>query len=81
MRVFSGGGGLGAQNRYHLSFWRFFPQFYGTFWPNFEASCGVVTFSLVLKASQVVLGFGTPNSPFVLSGPNMAFSSSQNTTF
>ena len=34
--------------------------------PCSEASCGVVTFSLVLKAFQVVLGLGTPNSPFVL---------------
>ena len=31
---FAKGGGVGARNRYHLSFWRFFPQFYSTFWPN-----------------------------------------------
>ena len=45
---------MGARNRYHLSFWRFFHLFYSNFGPNFEvnlgseANCGVVTFSLVL---------------------------------
>ena len=28
---------LGARNRYHLSFWFFFHEFYSTFWPNFGA--------------------------------------------
>ena len=63
---FSGeGGGVGARNRYHLSFWRFFPSFIAL-WaqlggnPCSEASCGVVTFSLVLKAFQVVLGSRNP---------------------
>ena len=46
----------------------FFPLFYSNFWPNLgsnpcsDASCGVVTFSLVLKAFQVVLGSGNPKS-------------------
>ena len=44
------------RNRYHLSFWRFFPsfisllaQFGGN--PCSEASCGVVTFSLCFSPS------------------------------
>ena len=48
----------------------FLAQFGGN--PCSEASCGVVTLSLVLKAFQVVLG-GTPNSPFVLFGPVWPF--------
>ena len=34
-----GGGGVrvGARNRYHLSFWRFFPQFESIYWPNLGA--------------------------------------------
>ena len=56
---------MGARNRYHSSFWRFFPSFIALFGPIggnpcSEASCGVVTFSLVLKAFQVVLGFWNP---------------------
>ena len=38
--------------------WHVFAQFGGN--PCSEASCGVVTFSLVLKAFQVVLGSCTP---------------------
>ena len=57
---------MGARNRYHLSFWCFFcpvlwhflAQLGGN--PCSEASCGVVTFSLVVKASQVVLGSWNP---------------------
>ena len=46
--------------------WRFFPSFIAIFGPIWgqsmcgETSCGVVTFSLVLKAFQVVLGSWSP---------------------
>ena len=59
---------MGARNGYHLSFSRFFPKFYSTFYPNLggnpcsEASCGVATFALVLKAFQVLLGSWNPKS-------------------
>ena len=37
--------------------------------PCSEASCGVVTFSLVIKAFQVVLGSWNPEFTIVLFGP------------
>ena len=60
------GGGCGRAEMGTICPFGVFPQFYSTFWPNFggnpcsEASCGVVTFSLVLKAFQVVLGSWNP---------------------
>ena len=69
------GGGVWAREISTICPFGVFPQFCSTFLAQFgrnpcsEASCGVVTFSLVLKAFQVFWGLGTPNSPFVLFGP------------
>ena len=46
----------------HLSFWRFFPQFYSTFWPNLGAIH-------VARPIGWFWGLGTPNSRVVLFGP------------
>ena len=64
-------------------FFTSFIALFGPIWGNpcSEASCGVVTFSVVLKAFQWFRVLGPRIHDLSFSGPNVAFSSSQNTTF
>ena len=49
--------------------------------PCSEASCDVVTFSLVSRHCRWFWGLGTPNPPFVLFGPENGIFKPQNTAF
>ena len=78
-RIIGGGGGCGREICTICPFcvfapilWHFLAQFGGN--PCSEASCGVVTFSLVLQAFQVVFGSWNPEFTILsFSGPKMAF--------
>ena len=69
---------MGARNRYYLSFWRFFPQFYSIFWPNLGAIhvarpvAVLWRFPLFCRHFRWLWGLGAQIHHLSFSGPNMA---------